>query len=260
MTRFAVTDGGVRLAYETAGAGGPALVLVHGWCCDRSYFAPQYGHFAARHAVVPLDLRGHGESDRPAPRTGVYDVASFADDVLAVAGEAGAERPVVIGHSLGALVALACAARPGAVRAVVLVDPAPVLSERGKAYFARSADAVADDADGSWRRRFAAGLFGDADTVRRAETIAGMASADPAIAAAGMRAMAGFDGAGALDAVEAAGVPVLLISAGEAESGLRDRRFITFGRTVGAGHFPQLEVPGQVNAMIERFLVVNART
>ncbi len=255
MTRFAVTGDGVRISYESAGAGDPPLVFVHGWCCDRSYFAPQYAHFAARHTVVSLDLRGHGTSDHPAPGEVAYDIDAFADDVLAVAAAAGAHRPVVVGHSMGGLVALACAARPGMARAAVLVDPAPVVSERGKAFFAGSVAEVAADDDGSWRRRFAAGLFGPADTVRRAEIEAGMAPTPAAIAAEAMRAMAEFDGAAALDR---AAVPVLLISGRGTESGLRGRRNITFGRTVGAGHFLQLEVPDQVNPMIERFLAVNA--
>ncbi len=256
-TRSAVSADGTPISYRAAGRGDPALVLVHGWCCDGSYLAPQSAHFAARHAVVSPDLRGHGESGRPRPGPGVYDIAAFADDVLAAAWAAGADRPVVVGHSMGGLVALACAARPGAVRAAVLLDPAPVVDERGKAYFARSADAVAADADGAVRRRFAERQFGPADTVRRAETIAGISAGDPAVAAAGMRAMAGFDGAAALGAVAAAGVPVLAITSREAESALREHAGIALGRTVGAGHFHQLEVPGQVNAMIERFLAVS---
>ncbi len=257
MSRYATVPGGIRIAYQRAGTGDPPLVLVHGWCCDRSYFAPQFEHFAARHTVVSLDLRGHGASDRPAPGPGTYDVAVFADDVLAVAADAGLGRPVVVGHSLGALVALECAARPAAVRAAVLVDPAPVVSERGKGYFARSVAEVAADDDGSWRRRFAAGLFGPADSVRRQETIEAFAAADPAVAAAGMAAMARYAGE---DALERARVPLLVLSAGESESGLRGRRNITFGRTVGAGHFHQLEVPEQVNPMIGRFLAVNGLT
>jgi pimeloyl-ACP methyl ester carboxylesterase len=66
MTRFASVPG-ARLAYEVAGAGDPPMVFVHGWCGDRSHFAPQVRHFAAGHAVAAVDLRGHGDSDRPAP-------------------------------------------------------------------------------------------------------------------------------------------------------------------------------------------------
>jgi pimeloyl-ACP methyl ester carboxylesterase len=116
MTRFA-SAAGVRLAYDLAGAGDPPMVFVHGWCCDRSYFAPQITHFSASHAVAAVDLRGHGESDRPAPGPGTYDIAVLAQDVLAVAAAAGLGQPVLVGHSLGALAGLVCAARPdGRVR------------------------------------------------------------------------------------------------------------------------------------------------
>jgi pimeloyl-ACP methyl ester carboxylesterase len=97
MVEFVERDG-VKVAYETAGRGDPGMVFVHGWACDRSYFAPQVDHFAARHSVVALDLRGHGDSDRPEPTAGVYDIDAFADDVLAVAvaAAAGPDRPVVV--------------------------------------------------------------------------------------------------------------------------------------------------------------------
>src|SRR5262245_41821737 len=132
MAEFVATADGVRLAYDTAGRGEPPVVFVHGWGGDRSYFAPQVTHFADRHAVATLDLRGHGESGRPEPgRPGSYEVAAFADDTLAVAEAAGLHRPVVVGHSLGGLAALACAARPGAVRAAVMVNPALALGRPG---------------------------------------------------------------------------------------------------------------------------------
>ena len=54
---------GTKLAYEEKGSGTPAFVFVHGWTCDRSFFAAQAEHFAQRHRVVSIDLRGHGESD-----------------------------------------------------------------------------------------------------------------------------------------------------------------------------------------------------
>lgn len=240
------TAGGVRIAYRTAGSGDPPIVFVHGWCCEHTSFAAQLEHFARRHAVAALDLRGHGDSGPAAD----YSVGAFATDVLAVAARF--DRPVVVGHSLGGLVALACAARPDAVRAAVLLDPAPILAERGKAFFGRSVAPVAADADGSWRAGFAARLFAPGDDVRREELIAGIAAAPPAVAAAGARAIADFDGAAALRGVR---VPLLSVSADEPEPGLRELcPSIVLGRTVGAGHFLHVQVPDQVDAMIERFL------
>jgi pimeloyl-ACP methyl ester carboxylesterase len=249
---------GVRLAYDTAGAGDPPMLFVHGWACDRSYFAPQFRHFAAGHSVAAMDLRGHGDSSRPAPAPGVYDIDVLADDVLAVAGAAGFGPPVLVGHSLGALIGLAIAGRPDAIRALVMVDPAPITNERAKAFFRESVDAVAADDGGAWRVKFVEGMFLPTDTARRAAIIEQMPRTPPGIAAEIMRVMGEFDGAGALARVT---VPVVSIGSAVPANAPADLRRlcpgITVGQTVGAGHFNQLEVPGQVNAMIERFLVVN---
>ena len=249
---------GINLAYEVAGDGEPPIVFVHGWSCDRSYLAPQFEFFAPGHAVLALDLRGHGESEKPAPDPGRYDVDVLADDVLAIAAAAGLRRPVLVGHSLGALVGLSAAARPGALCALVMVDPAPITNERVKAYFRESADTVRADQDGSWRTEFANGFFLPTDTVRRDEIIAEFPKAAPGIAAAILQAMGEFDGAGALSR---ATVPVLSIGSAHPPNSAADLRracpAITIGQTVGSGHFNQLEVPDQVNAMIEKFLTVH---
>lgn len=69
---------GSKLAYEDRGAGGPAFVFVHGWTCDRTFFASQAAHFGRLHRVVSVDLRGHGESDAP---RGPYPINAYAADV-----------------------------------------------------------------------------------------------------------------------------------------------------------------------------------
>ena len=249
---------GLRLAYDAAGAGDPPMIFIHGWCCDRSYFAPQFEHFASGHAVVAMDLRGHGESGRPAARPGGYAMDVMADDVLSVAAAAGCDRPVLVGHSLGALIGLSCAARAGVIRALVMVDPAPITNEKAKRFFRESVAAVAADDNGSWRTMFVEGMFLPTDAARRAAIIEQMARTPPAISAEVLRVMGEFDGAGAL---AQATVPVLSIGSAVPSNASADLRrlcpAITVGQTVGSGHFNQLEVPDQVNAMIERFLAVN---
>ena len=60
---------GTKLVYEEQGTGAPAFVFIHGWTCDRSFFAAQAEHFARRHRVVSVDLRGHGKATSPRGRT-----------------------------------------------------------------------------------------------------------------------------------------------------------------------------------------------
>jgi pimeloyl-ACP methyl ester carboxylesterase len=257
MAQF-VSAPGARLAYDAAGAGDPPMIFVHGWCCDRSYFAPQVRHFAASHAVVAMDLRGHGESSGPDPGPGRYDIDVLADDVLVVAEAAGFRGPVLVGHSLGALIGLACAARPGVIRELVMVDPAPITNEPAKAFFRESFDVVRGDEDRSWRTAFVTGMFLPTDVARRQAIIEESPAVAPGIAAVVLRAMGEFDGASALGNVT---VPVLSIGSAVPANSAADLRSacpaITIGQTVGAGHFNQLEVPDQVNAMIERFMMIN---
>jgi len=256
VTEFAMRDG-LKVAYETAGAGEPPIVFVHGWSCDRSFFAPQVEHFARRHAVVTTDLRGHGDSDQPDPTDDVYRIDDFVGDVLAVATAAGFDRPVVVGHSLGGVIAAACAARPGAVRAAVMVDPAPMVGDR-VAFMGAAADACATDENGAIRRAFVEGMFLSTDRVRRDEIVECMSSRPAGIGAAALRSLATFDAAAALSGCE---VPLLCIgsaSPSNEPSALRALcAHIVIGQTVGSGHFNQLEVPDQVNLMIERFLAVS---
>jgi pimeloyl-ACP methyl ester carboxylesterase len=118
---------GVTLALDQQGDGDPPVVLVHGMACHRGFLAPQAAHLARRHRVLAVDLRGHGESDAPEQR---HTTQGFADDLHWTCAQLGLERPVVVGHSLGGLVALELAAqRPGEIAAVVLVDS--VLVPRG---------------------------------------------------------------------------------------------------------------------------------
>ena len=94
-----LTRDGVKLFYQEAGRG-PAIVFVHGWCCDHTHFERQFEYFSARHRILSLDLRGHGESDKP---TEDYTMPLFADDVAFVCRELGIKDMVAVGPSWAAV-------------------------------------------------------------------------------------------------------------------------------------------------------------
>jgi pimeloyl-ACP methyl ester carboxylesterase len=97
---------------------GPAVVLLHGLAGSRAYLRPYAERLARTHRVLAVDLPGHGGSDMLEPFTFPDAARAMADAVAA----AGAERPVVFGHSFGAPLAVAWAAeRP--VAGIVACSP-----------------------------------------------------------------------------------------------------------------------------------------
>jgi len=111
---------GVGLAYADIGVGSPPLLFIHGWCCDRTHWREQVVAFQDRHWTVAVDLRGHGESDKPDQD---YGIAGFVDDVAWLCREIGLEKPIVVGHSMGGVIGMNLARKhPELVRALVMVD------------------------------------------------------------------------------------------------------------------------------------------
>jgi pimeloyl-ACP methyl ester carboxylesterase len=250
---YAEVDG-VRLYYERAGSGEPELLFVPGWCCDHTAFEPQFEYFRDSHAVTALDLRGVGKSDGPEEG---YSIPELTDDVAALCAEVGIEKPVVVGHSLGGMIAVELGARHSALpRALVLVDPGPIdpLPETVE-FFREFADQLAGP-DGEEIRRDYVHDMGARDEEHARWIVDHMCAVPQAVAAAVIRGVSEWNGR---EPFARCLLPVLLIRARLAEDpdALRLRTVkpdLEVGITVGAGHFNQLEVPDQVNAMIERFL------
>jgi pimeloyl-ACP methyl ester carboxylesterase len=110
---------GTRIAYERTGDG-PPVVLVVGAFCDRRTVEPLAGLLADRHTVLRYDRRGRGDSD---PATAGPDaVDREIEDLAAVVAEAG-EGAALYGHSSGAVLALAAAARGVPVSRVAAYEP-----------------------------------------------------------------------------------------------------------------------------------------
>jgi pimeloyl-ACP methyl ester carboxylesterase len=99
------TPDGVEIAYEATGDG-PPLVLLHGITESRRTWDPLVADLAGDHTVLAVDQRGHGESSGAA----AYDPASMAGDAAAVLAGLGLADPLVVGHSMGGIVATAYAA------------------------------------------------------------------------------------------------------------------------------------------------------
>jgi len=101
-----INPAGLEIAYVEISGAEPALVLVHGFTDTSRSFSLLAPHLAGRRLIMP-DLRGHGASS---PGKG-FGIADFADDIAALIRHLQLDQPVVVGHSLGAMVAIALAAR-----------------------------------------------------------------------------------------------------------------------------------------------------
>lgn len=103
-----VVPGGIKIAYEVVGEGAP-VVLVHGFASNRvtNWRAPGwYGALVeAGRQVIALDVRGHGESDKP-HRHDAYDERELAADVVRLLDHLGHDLADVMGYSMGGFITL----------------------------------------------------------------------------------------------------------------------------------------------------------
>ena len=241
---------GVEIAYEVRGEGGPTLVFIHGWSCDRSYWSAQLPYFARGHRVVAVDLAGHGESE--ATRSD-YSMRAFGEDVAAAVD--GSDPVILIGHSMGALVALEAAhLMADRVVGVVSVDSLqsvePPVADP-EAISTRLAPLESDY--NAVARGFIESMFlDDADAELRERIIEDMLAGDPAVGVGAIRGMLQSDYQGALQRLD---VPLALInSADYVATNLqqlmslhRDTRLSTMS---GVGHFVMMEDAPRFNELL----------
>lgn len=118
--RVAVSADGVPIHFDVLGAGDPALVFIHGWSRSRMDWVEQMTAFSKNHRVVSIDLAGHGESGGERDD---WSIPAFSQDVIAVIQKLNLQKVFLIGHSLGAPVAVEAARRlPDRIVGIVPVD------------------------------------------------------------------------------------------------------------------------------------------
>jgi pimeloyl-ACP methyl ester carboxylesterase len=247
--------GTVKLAYREVGADhSPAMLFVHGWGCDHSYFEPQQEFFGASRRTIAVDLRGFGASDAP---EGDYTVASFVDDLAWQCRELRLDRPVVVGHSMGGNIALEFASRhPDLLAAVVVIDSVLFPSAELAGGLQAMAEIVRNSDDVSALEQLAAALFLPTDDPAiRSRFRASLKATPPHVLAPSFAShLVDYD---AVRAATNCRVPTAYIGA---ETPLGDTSRLSelspqlkVGQVLGAGHFVTLLAPDQVNAMIAAF-------
>jgi len=110
---------GVKISY-TIGGHGPAVVLLHGYAETSHMWVPLLPLLATSHTVIAADLRGAGDSQRPASG---YDKKTMAQDIHGLVRQLGFDQIQIVGHDIGLMVAYAYAAQyPSEVSRIILMD------------------------------------------------------------------------------------------------------------------------------------------
>jgi pimeloyl-ACP methyl ester carboxylesterase len=247
---------GHKIKYETAGPRhGTAVVLIHGWACDSSFWRLQVPELARRFRVLAVDLPGHGKSDKP-PLD--YDGPLFAKAVRAAMDAEKINRAVLVGHSMGTEIAgRLLYEAPDRVIALVSVDG--VVMRTSPAGTKEWAASMRGPSGVEVRRKFIEEMFTPATPPDlRHEIAARMSATPPHVAASAMEHSPRWD---FRDPVTK---PVLAINT--SRNSERRRRIheevftdIEYVEMEQVGHFLHMEKPAEVNAKLMEFINKVAR-
>lgn len=244
-----------RMNYVEHGAGDRTMLLVHGMACDLSDWGAQIDYFKKDWRVVAIDMPGHGKS--PPPTDG-YSMHKFAAAIAAFIKYRQLGRPVVVGHSYGGSTTLTLGMNhPQAASALVALDcsfnVSPELAGFLNAHYATlSAESYVDSV---WKF--------SSRTVDPGDDVAISRNNIQRIADFGFdkylpmgRSIVEWGGVG--ERVHDIVVPTMYIGSSRPFADLDEIRRLRpdwyVGQTVGAGHWIQMLVPDQVNAMIRDFV------
>lgn len=249
-----ISSDGVPIAYEVHGTGTPALIFIHGWSCDRSYWEGQLEPFSREFRVVAVDLAGHGESGLGREE---WTIESFGGDIAAVVEELELERVVLIGHSMGGDVIVEAARRlTGRVEGLVWVDTYNQLGTT------RTPEQVAEfmapfRADfRETTRTFVRSMFApgsDESLVER--VVADMSAAPPEVALAAGESLLTY-GREVTVALEELNLPVIAINADDPPTDIEsmERYGIDVILMSGVGHFLMMEDPQRFNPLLRKVI------
>ena len=251
---------GVRLSFEIEGAGHPEFLFIHGLGGNRTHFTPQMEHFSHKGRALNAELRGHGESDKPNEE---YSIEGYADDLLWLCARQKIKHPVIVGQSMGGNMALEIAARfPDFPAGIVLLDSGVFFPESAGKVFASYLQGLKSPDFKNQVRRIVEDSCLPTDACRHQVERTFLATPQHVMIST-FESLFLWDLHRARDCAKACRSPVLYIQAAcrLADLDLFAKlcpQLIT-AKAVGSGHFLSLEVPQQINPMIDRFISLYVR-
>jgi pimeloyl-ACP methyl ester carboxylesterase len=244
---------GVHIEYHLYGSGEPAVVLIHGWSCDGNYWKEQIAPLKAKYTTVTVDLAGHGASG--ANRTD-WSMGNFGEDVAAVVRQIHNQKVVLVGHSMGAPVALEAARRIGdRVIGIIAVDSLKTIGQppMPEAQVAKTLQPFRDNFIGHTREFVTSGGFfpPDSDPKFVQKVAYDMSLEPPNIAIASMESLLKMDIDALLPQIKAPIVAINSDLAATDEARIKKTlpgfKLITVPKT---GHFLMMEAADRFNPIL----------
>jgi len=247
-------EDGLEISFDVRGAGEVALVFVHCWACDRSFWSEQLDVLAKDYRVVSLDLGGHGASGRDRDAWYLKDLAG---DVEAVVEKLGLERVILVGHSMGAPISLAAAQGIGArMEGVVCVDSLHNAEVTITEQMVEAMAAAFENSFESTMNSFVRSAFPPtADEELVASVQERGRATNPEVSVQLLRDFPNMELAPLLSG---AGVPVRCINSGNNPTKVEiNQRYADFDAVIldGVGHFLMLEDPEAFNRALSEVLL-----
>lgn len=237
--------------YEAQGKGSRAVVLIHGWTCDHTFWSGQIGALSQKYRVVAIDLPGHGRSAEAA----AYPMSLFARAVDAAMRAERISKAVLMGHSMGGAVVLTFSRMfPEKLEAAVLVDSV-MLESSAAASGVKFYERFVGEQGNAARRKMVEGMFSPASTPAvRDHVLKVMLAAPESLAVGAMKGM--FDPEVWKEG--SSPVPSLAVVANPAqirEAALKARfPNLAYKTLPGTGHFLMMEKPAGFNAIVLEWL------
>ena len=251
---FVISTGNVPIYYDVKGKGDPALMFVHGWSRNRNDWDGQIDYFSEKHEVIRLDLAGHGES---IGNRNDWSILTFSHDVMAVIEKLDPKQIVLIGHSLGAPVAIETARRlPDCIVGIVAVDAFHDVEEKF------TQDQI-DDILAPFRYDFVETYAQGArmmlkDSTQIQKSIEQIASFSPEIGIASLERCYHYNSNDLIPALKEVKVPIRCINADAIPTNVEAaRRYASSFDVIimeGVGHEMQTADPERFNQLLERIL------
>ena len=249
MTVMSITGPAGVLHVDDFGADGLPVVFLHSYAGSARHWASQMAHLRSSRRVVAFDLRGHGASAPPPDDD--YSVDALAEDLEAVVDSLDLQRFVLVGHSLGASVAVAyAAAHPGQVAGVLVVGlPGKLPGEMAQKVIA----AVEDDYDHAMDEHWNKLLEGATPEVQT--QIGGEKASIPKDASIQLIKATVFDDP--VTPLRRYSGPVLVVSTPHSDMPHDVHRLmphLPHEVITGTSHWPQLDKPEEFNELLDDFL------